>query len=222
MTAQRTYGDSCGIARALDVVGDRWALLVARELLFGPKRFSDLRTGLPRIGPDMLAQRVRELEDAGVVRRRVLPPPAASKVYELTEWGQELAPVLVALGRWGSRAPLPDRPAALSADAAMVALQTTFDSAAARGLSETYEVHLAEQVFSLRVENGRLAVSRGASGAPAAAIHTDTVSLADVLWHGGDAGAAIVSGAWSVEGDPAAAARLATLFSAPVPVGSAG
>ena len=70
MTAQRTYGDSCGIARALDVVGDRWALLVARELLFGPKRFSDLRTGLPRIGPDMLAQRVRELEDAGVVRRR--------------------------------------------------------------------------------------------------------------------------------------------------------
>jgi DNA-binding HxlR family transcriptional regulator len=203
-------------------VGDRWALLVARELLFGPKRFSDLRTGLPRIGPDMLAQRVRELEDAGVVRRRVLPTPAASKVYELTEWGQELAPVLVALGRWGSRAPLPDRPATLSDDAAMVALQTTFDPAAAPGLSETYELHLADQVFSLRVENGRLAVSRGAPGAPAAAIHTDTVSLADVLWHGGDAGAAIASGAWTVEGDPAAAARLATLFSAPVPVGSAG
>src|ERR1700748_865987 len=99
MTVKRSYEDSCGIARALDVVGERWALLVVRELLLGPKRFTDLRAGLPRVGPDMLAARLRELEEAGVVGRRVLPPPAASKIYELTEWGAELAPVLLALGR---------------------------------------------------------------------------------------------------------------------------
>src|SRR6202012_4603508 len=123
---KRTYGDSCGIARALDIVGERWALLVVRELLLGPKRFTDLRAGLPRVGPDMLAARLRELEDAGVVARGELPPPAASKIYELTEWGAELAPVLLALGRWGSRAPLGEQPPPLGVDAAVIALETTF------------------------------------------------------------------------------------------------
>src|SRR5215211_5215261 len=103
----RTYGDRCGVARALDLVGERWALLVVRELLLGPKRFTDLRGGLPNLGPDVLAQRLRELEQAGVLRRRVLPPPAASRVYELTERGRELEPVILGLGRWGSAAPFP-------------------------------------------------------------------------------------------------------------------
>src|SRR5919106_3243857 len=104
----RTYGDLCGIARALDVVGERWALLVVRELLLGPKRFTDLRAGLPHVGPDVLTQRLKELEAAGVVRRATLPPPAASKVYELTRRGAELEPVVLALGRWGSAAPGPE------------------------------------------------------------------------------------------------------------------
>ncbi|MEJ7715630.1 MAG: helix-turn-helix domain-containing protein [Thermoleophilaceae bacterium] len=105
-TAQDTYGDACGIPRALDRVGERWALMIVRELMLGPKRFTDLRTGLPHASPNVLSQRLRELEEAGVVRRRTLPPPAGSKVYELTEWGRELEPVLEALGRWGARAPL--------------------------------------------------------------------------------------------------------------------
>jgi DNA-binding HxlR family transcriptional regulator len=88
----------CGTAHALDVVGDRWALLVVRELVFGPKRFTDLRGGLPGIGPNVLSQRLKELEAAGVLRRRVLPPPAGSTVYELTEWGAELEEVLVRSG----------------------------------------------------------------------------------------------------------------------------
>src|SRR4051794_31511717 len=102
MATSRTYGDRCGVARALDVVGERWALLVVRELLLGAKRFTDLRGGLPRVSPDVLAQRLRELEDAGIVQRRTLPPPAASKVYELTPRGAELEPVVIALGRWGA------------------------------------------------------------------------------------------------------------------------
>ena len=218
MPGRRTYGDSCGIARALDVVGERWALLVARELLVGPKRFSDLRAGLPRIAPDVLAQRIRDLEQAGVVRRRTLPPPAASRVYELTEWGRDLAPVLIALGRWGSRTPLPSAPPALSVAAAVVALETTFDSAAADGVAETYELRLDGEVFSLRVADGRLEVTSGASTAPAARIDTDTPTLAAVLWHDGEADA----DAWRVEGDPAAAERLVGLFAAPVPVTAPG
>src|SRR3954462_9145850 len=105
MTSPRTYGEACAAAHALDLVGERWALLVVRELLLGPKRFTDLRAGICHAGPNVLAQRLRELEAAGIVRRRQLPPPAASRVYELTEWGSELEPVVTALGRWGARSP---------------------------------------------------------------------------------------------------------------------
>src|SRR4051812_7963315 len=108
MAAKRTYGDRCGVARALDVVGERWALLVVRELLLGPKRFTDLRAGLPHVSPDVLAQRLRQLEQADVVRRGTLPPPAGSRIYELTERGRRLEPVVLELGRWGSLGPLPE------------------------------------------------------------------------------------------------------------------
>ncbi len=127
MTVKRSYGDSCGIARALDAVGERWALLIVRELLLGPKRFTDLRAGLPRIGPDMLAARLRELELAGVVTQRRLAPPAARTVYELTPDGRQLEPVLHALGRWGSRRALGPDPPPLSPDAVVVAMQTMFE-----------------------------------------------------------------------------------------------
>src|ERR671933_478014 len=105
MATGRTYDDGCAAAHALDLVGERWALLVVRELLLGPKRFTDLRAGLPNASPNVLAQRLRELERAGVMRRRNLPPPAASRVYELTEWGEELEPVIIRLGGWGARSP---------------------------------------------------------------------------------------------------------------------
>lgn len=223
--AKRTYGDSCGIARALDVIGERWALLVVRELIHGPKRFTDLRAGLPRVGPDMLAARLRELEEAGVVRRGALPPPAASKVYELTEWGTELAPVLVALGRWGSRTPLPDEPPPLGIDAAVVALETTFDPEAAAWVDAVYELTLADQVFTLEVAAGRLGVTRGcalAGVAPVASIETDTGTLAAVLWHGHPLERAVAEGALRVQGDAEAAADFAGLFAPPVPVGGRG
>src|SRR5688572_22300007 len=115
MTGKRSYGDQCGVARSLDLLGERWALLVVRELLFGPKRFTDLRAGLPGASPDMLAQRLRDLEEAGILIRRKLDPPAAVRVYELTDRGRALEPILIELGRWGSGLPLdPEDP--LSAD----------------------------------------------------------------------------------------------------------
>ena len=122
----RTYGDRCGVARALDAVGERWALLVVRELLLGPKRFADLHRGLGGMSQNVLSQRLRDLEHAGVVRRRRLGPPAAVSVYELTERGADLEPVLMALGRWGREQPL-DGAEAFSTDALMLALRTTFD-----------------------------------------------------------------------------------------------
>ena len=202
----RTYGDRCGIARALDLVGERWALLVVRELLLGGKRFTDLRAGLPNIGPDMLAQRLRELEGSGVVQRRKLPPPAGAQVYELTAWGRELEPVVLGLGRWGSRAPVPSADAPLGADAAMIALKTMFDPDAADGLTGRFEIRLGELSYGARVAGRRLELTRGAPQRPAAVIDTDPATLAMVLWHGGDAADL------RVEGSREAAKLFLTLF----------
>jgi len=199
---------------------------VVRELLHGPKRFTDLRAGLPRVGPDMLAARLRELEEAGVVRRGVLPPPAASKIYELTQWGAELAPVLLALGRWGSRAPLADQPPPLGVDAAVVALRTTFDPDAAGWMDAAYELTLGgDQTFLLEVAAGRLEVTRGHAPAgvtSAASIDTDTATLAAVAWHGHPIERAVADGVLRIQGDAEAAADLFGLFAPPVPAGAAG
>ena len=112
--ARRRYEDACGAAHALDLVGERWALLVMRELFFGPKRFSDLRADLPGVSANVLTQRLEGLEAAGIVLRRRLPPPAAAQVYELTEWGQESEPIFQALGRWAARCTLRMEPFVLA------------------------------------------------------------------------------------------------------------
>ena len=201
----RTYGDRCGIARALDVVGERWSLLVVRELLLGPKRFTDLRTGLPKISPDVLAQRLRELEEAGVLARATLPPPAASKVYELTDRGRDLAPVLHALGRWGAAEPVADD-VPMGADALMVALPTTFAADRADGAEMEIGITVGPDQFVARVREGRLDVTRGAPAAPDATIATDVPTLAAALWHGG----ALEDG--TVTGDRRALERFLGLF----------
>src|SRR5215210_6639008 len=154
MATTRTYDDGCAAAHALDLVGERWALLVVRELLLGPKRFTDLRAGLPNVGPDVLAQRLRELEASGVVRRRKLAPPSGARVYELTEWGSDLEPVILGLGRFGSRAPFPAGDAELGPDAFAIALKTVFDADAADGLDATVELRVGEDRFVARVAGG--------------------------------------------------------------------
>ncbi len=213
----RSYGDSCGIARALDRVGDRWALLIARELIHGPKRFTDLRAGLPGVGPDMLSQRLRELEAGGVLRRRTLPPPSAARVYELSEWGSQLAPVLLALGRFGSRAALPAPPPPLSVDAAVMALETNYRAPVAPAVGVRYGLHLDEQAFELEPREEALLVRRGPARSPAVALHSDTETLVAVLWHSLELDAAIADGRLTVHGDRIAAARLLEMFPAPVP-----
>jgi DNA-binding HxlR family transcriptional regulator len=206
----RTYDDPCGIARALDHVGERWALLIVRELLLGPKRFTDLRAGLPGASQNVLSQRLRELEESQVVRRRKLPPPAASQVYELTDRGRELEPVVLALARWGSRAPLHSA-GPLSVDALMYALKSTFDPEAAGDFTGRLELRLGEQSFLAEVSGGRFTLLRTEPGAaPAdAVLRADADTLRALAFTGGrlDPG--------MVEGDRQVAERFVRLFPRP-------
>lgn len=216
MTPMRTYGDACKTAHALDLVGERWALLVVRELLLGPKRFTDLRAGLPGASPDVLAQRLRELEAAGVLRRRKLGPPVSSQVYELTEWGSELEPVVVALGRWGSRSPLADDRLEMSVDAHAIALKADFDPNAAGDLNARYQLRLGGEPFRIDVADRRIEVARGEAPEPDAAIETEPATLAEVLWGGSSLADALRSGAIKVKGSKTEAKRFFSLFPPPV------
>ena len=208
MATTRTYGDGCAIARALDVVGERWALLVVRELLLGPKRFTDLRRGLPNASPNVLSERLRELERAGVVRRGKLPPPAGSRVYELTDWGLELEPLVISLGRWAAHSPTPPDDAPVrSADSVILALRGLFDPGAARGLRARYDVRLGEDRFRVEVADDAIEVARGGADGADATIVSDPDTLNAVLWGGLSLAEAQRSGRLAIEGDQAAVKR---------------
>ncbi len=217
MTAKRTYGDMCGIARALDLVGERWALLVVRELLLGPKRFTDLRRGLPNLSPDVLSQRLRDLERAGVLSRRTLDPPAPARVYELTERGRALEGVLIELGRWGTEAPFPPAGAVFGPDAFILALRTVFDPASAAKLSSSYELRIGDDRFRVAVEDGVLALERGAAEDPEATIEAEVDVLAGLLWRGRELDQALTAGEIRIEGSKRAVNRFLGLFPAPEP-----
>ena len=220
MADRRTYGDLCGIARALDLVGERWALLVVRELLLGPKRFTDLRTGLPHVSPNVLAQRLRELEESGIVRREKLPPPAASQVYELTARGHELEEVVLSLGRWGSRTPVPPD-TEMSVDSYVLALKTLFDPGAADGMDATYGLRLGEDRFTATIVDGSFEIVRGEARNPEAALAMERQTLAELLWQGRSLPDAVRAGDAQVEGDERAAAGFLKLFIQPEPADAA-
>ena len=218
MVGRRTYDDACAAAHALDLVGERWALLVVRELLLGPKRFTDLRAGMPAASPNVLSQRLRDLEASGVVRRRRLAPPAGSRVYELTEWGRELGPLVHELARWGSRSPALPRGGPLSADALALAIRTRFDASAAPGLRAEITLELGEDCLAVSVADGRIDVVRGARhpyDAVDAVVRTAPAVLAAVLWDGRPLTAAQASGELTVRGATEVVRRFATLFRAP-------
>jgi len=212
VTSARGYDDPCGIARALDVVGDRWALLVVRELIFGPKRFVQLRHGLRGVSPNVLSQRLRDLEAAGVVRRDVLGPPADVAVYELTERGRALEPALLQLARWGSRQPL-TAPGELSVSALLLALQTVFDPAAAP--DATFALRIDGDWFRLTAAGGSIAIARGRAEHPAATLETDVATLRSVAFGREPVTAAERDGRLTVSGDRRLAERFTRMF--PVP-----
>jgi DNA-binding HxlR family transcriptional regulator len=221
MATRRTYGDGCAIAHGLDLIGERWALLVVRELLLGPKRFTDLKKGLPNASPNVISERLRELERAGVLKRAKLPPPAGSRVYELTEWGRELEDILVLLGRWGARSPSQPRDAPIGADSMVLALRDRFDPDAADGLHASYELRFGEDRFSIAVSGDAIEVARGDADQPAATIDTDPGTLAAVLWNDRPLAGAQRAGEISIAGDQVAVERLLRLFPMPSPASPA-
>jgi DNA-binding HxlR family transcriptional regulator len=218
MATPRTYGDGCAIAHGLDLVGERWALLVVRELLLGPKRFTDLKTGLPNASPNVISQRLRELEQAGVVKRDKLPPPAGSRVYTLTDWGRGLEDIVMSLGHWAARSPSPAGDAPIGADSTVLALRARFDADAAEGLRASYELRLGDDRFRIEVFDNRIEIARGSAQRPDATIDTEPGTLAAVLWGGRAFAEAQRSGEMRIEGDQAAVERLLQLFPMPEPV----
>jgi DNA-binding HxlR family transcriptional regulator len=208
----RTYADGCSSAHALDLVGERWALLIVRDLLFGPKRFTDLQAGLAHGSPNVLTQRLRELEETGVVRRRHLPPPASANVYELTEWGAELEPILLGLQRWGARSPAFPHDMPVGCDSAMLALKNAFDPAAGGKARISAEVRFPSDSFRLTVDAGTIDIARGPADHPDLVIETDPQTLEDLAFAGLDTRAAEKAGKLHVTGDRVTFDRLLVLF----------
>ena len=211
----RSYADACGAALALDLVGERWALLVMRELMFGPRRFGELRGGLPGISANTLTQRLEGLETVGVLVRRRLPPPASVQVYELTGWGYESEPIFQVLGRWAVRSPLHDPSLALSAASLMLSLRTMIDPPRAAGMTARIGFHLGEDRFVADLAGGAIAIARGeAEGASVRFTGTPPV-LAAAIYGGVPIGELETL---AVEGDRALAERFVPLFPLPAKV----
>jgi len=222
---KRTYDDGCAMAHALDLVGERWGLLVIRELMLGPKRFTDLRASLPGISPNVLTQRLEELEAVSVLRHRKLPPPIAAQVYELTAWGLELEPIIREIGRWAARSPhMPDN-APMSVNSLVLSFRTMFSAEAARGLKANLQLRLSGEPFRTTIADGRIEIERGDVAQPDATIDGDANAIAGLVYGGVDLGKAMRASELKVTGDTALVKRFATLFPLPEPapdVGKAG
>jgi DNA-binding HxlR family transcriptional regulator len=204
MPVQRGYRQACGIARGLDLVGERWALLIVRELLLGPKRFTDLRAGLPGASPNALTDRLHELTQAGVLSRRQLPPPAASWVYELTTWGRELEPVVLALGTWALGSSQADEHSFTSLDSVMLAIRTYYTGSGPADASVSLQVRLtdggSQRAFGVWLHAGTADVRHQLPEQPTATITTDTATLLAALGDHGQPPAALTA-TMTIDGD---------------------
>lgn len=204
----RTYGQLCPLARALDHVGDRWTLLIVRDLAGGPRRYSDLLTGLAGIGTTLLADRLRRLEEDGLLEKRELPPPAASTVYDLTPSGRELVHALVPLASWGLRFLGEIREDEVRPEWVLMFMEHNFDAEAARGVHDVYEFHVGEVQFHVVVTDGVLRPAMGPSHRPAdVVIRASWKAFVDLGLGRAEPEALSMSGDATFEGDPAALVR---------------
>lgn len=210
--SSRTYGQYCGLAHAMELVGERWALLVIRDLMTGPKRFTDLRNGLPKIPTNILSARLKELEASGVIHRRLLPRPQGSVVYELTPYGRELDDVVLRLGRWGVRSIGQPRPGDIvTTDSLIIALRTAFVPEAAEGLHAGYELRLGEIAVHALVDDGKVEVEQGPLPRPDLVIDTGP-ELRALLAGELTPPAALAGGTVRLAGDPALLDQFVAVF----------
>ena|GEM_PF-57443 len=213
--AKRRYDDACGAAHALDLVGDRWSLLVVRELMFGPKRFGEIRSSLPGISAKVLTERLEDLQAASILIRRRLPPPASAWVYELTEWGYKSEPVFQALGTWAAQSPTHDPSLPISAASLMLSFRTMIDPARAEGVNATIGFRFGEESFTARLGGGGITIVRAEAAAPDLVLSGDSTALAAAVYGAVPFEALPIE----LEGDRALADRFATLFPLPPKAG---
>jgi DNA-binding HxlR family transcriptional regulator len=219
--SRRRYDDACGTAHALDLIGERWALLVLRELLLGPKRFSEIRVDLPGISANTLTQRLEGLEAVGLVVRRRLPPPAAAQVYELTQWGYEAEPIVQTMGRWATRSPGHDPSMKLSATSLMLSFRTMGDPARMAGLYARIGFSIGEETFLLRISSRGVDVERAPVTGADVVFTGPATAIAGAVYGGVPFAALEAEGALRIEGDRALAERFTTLFPLPSKAGIA-
>jgi DNA-binding HxlR family transcriptional regulator len=212
---RRRYDDACGTAHALDLIGERWALLVMRELMLGPKRFSDIRADLPGISANVLTQRLEGLEAAGLVVRRRLPPPAPARVYELTRWGYEAEPIIQTMGRWATRSPAHDPTMPLSATSLMLSFRTMGDPERMRGLAARIGFRVGAETFLVEIADGRMTAERGPAEGADLVFTGPAPAIAGAVYGGVPLEALEAEGALKVEGDRELAATFVTLFPLP-------
>ena len=206
---KRRYDDACGTAHALELIGDRWTLLVLREMMLGARRFSELRADLPGLSANTLSQRLAELEERGLVLRKRLPPPASVQVYAATEWGLEAEPIVQALGRWAARSPRHDPTLPLSAVSILLSFRTMISAERARGFDGRIGFLFGDETYLARVRKGRITVARDDLANADAVITAAPTALAAVVYGGAPLDLIAIAG------DRALATRFLTLFVLP-------
>jgi DNA-binding HxlR family transcriptional regulator len=214
---RRSYNQFCALAFALDAIGDRWTLLIVRELLTGPRRFTDLMEGMPGISTNLLSERLKELEQQGILHRRVLPPPAGSTVYVLTPFGQALETAVLELGKWGSRLLPPSLEGLFlpSIGATTLAIKAFFHPDQAQGIHETYELHFGDEVLQVQVNDGTLHIQQGQNLTADVVLHTPIEVFMALFSSQLPPDHAIAAGLIQIEGDPQGLERFLRVSSVP-------
>ena len=213
---RRTYEQYCGLAMSLDLVGERWSLLIVRELLMCPKRYTDLRSGLPGIATNLLAERLQHLEEIGVVRRERRPPPTAATVYELTERGRGLETAIIELGRWGGLAlgpPDPDQD--FKASWFALGMRATFRPSVAGSAERTYEFHVGDEVFSFGIAGGTAEARQGPADSPDLTLEADPSTFLALLGGQLAPGDALAAGKARIDGSRRELERMLRMFRFP-------
>ena len=213
---KRGYDDACGTAHALELIGERWALLVLRELMLGSRRFSELRADLPGISANVLTQRLNDLEQRGLVVKKRLPPPASVQVYEATAWGLEAGPIVQALGRWAARSPRHDPTLPISGVSILLSFRTMFDPLRAKDMKATIAFRFGEDRYYVEIGDGKLVARRGEPDAADLIVTAEPTMLAAVVY--GKQPLDLVG----IEGDRGLFQRFVDLFELPPKVGADG
>lgn len=216
---KRWYDDACGTALAMELIGERWALLIARELMFGPRRFGELRAGLPGISANVLTQRLYGMEKVGILRRHRLPPPASAQVYELTPWGYGAEIAIQELGRWAAQSPLHDPTLPFSAASAMLSFRTMIDRSRSGAFGAPVGFQLGNEGFLALVDESGIAIRR-ADPLGEVVFDTDPMTLASVVYGGRPIADAEAAGSLRISGDRRLAETFVTLFPLPPKIDS--